>query len=93
MPTYDMQCNRCEYEFEHVCRISELEEATCPECKAQARVIIKTLPAKDWFRPHWNPNFDLNPIYVESKSHYKRLCEKYNVTSHALGDIRNIKEI
>jgi hypothetical protein len=79
-------------EQEVVCKIKELDGLRC-ECGGKQRVVIKSLPARDWFRPHWNENFDTNPIWVESKAHYKDLCRKYNVTSRALGDVRNIREI
>lgn len=92
MPRYDVECDRCNKEQEVVCKVKELETLQC-DCGGHQRVVIKALPARDWFRPHWNENFDLNPIYVESKTHYKDLCKKYNVTSRALGDIRNISEI
>lgn len=33
MPTYDFQCINCEKRFEHVCRISELNDRIiCPHC-------------------------------------------------------------
>ena len=92
MPRYDVECDECGKEIEVTCKIKELETLRC-DCGGKQRVVIKTLFARDWFRPHWNPNFDTDPIWVESKQHYKDLCLKYDVTSRALGDIRNIKEV
>lgn len=84
MPRYDMECNSCSHEFEATLRVDEVDKAFCPKCCEAARVVFKVAPKKDWFKPHWNPNFDIEPIYVESKRHYKDLCKKYDVTSRAL---------
>ena len=92
MPLYDMRCKTCGMEFEHLCKIAEMQLARCPECDSPAKALISP-PKRDWFRPHWNEHFDEKPIFVKSKRHMKELCLKYDVTSRALGDIRNIKEI
>lgn len=83
MPRYDVECNKCGKGTEIFCKIKELESIKCG-CGGDQRVVIKAPPHKDWFRPHWNPNFDIDPVWVESKQHYKDLCKKYDVTSRAL---------
>lgn len=83
MPRYDVECDKCGKGQEVICKIKDLPKLQC-ECGGHQRVVIKTPPSKDWFRPHWNPNFDLDPVWVESKQHYKDLCKKYDVTSRAL---------
>lgn len=95
MPRYDMKCNNqdCGYEFENIYRLSELDEAKCPKCRSNVRILITHSKNKDWFHPHWNDSFDLHPIFVESRNHLKSLCKRYDVTSRALGDCRNITEI
>lgn len=35
MPTYSFKCNECEHEFDVLCRISERDNQSCPECQAQ----------------------------------------------------------
>ena len=35
MPTYDYQCDKCEFEFEREQRITEDPIKTCPKCKAR----------------------------------------------------------
>ena len=42
--------------------------------------------ARDWFRPHWNEHVQESgdPVYVESKSHYKNLCKENGVRARCL---------
>ena len=35
MPTYDYQCEKCEFEFEREQRITEDAIKTCPKCKSR----------------------------------------------------------
>ncbi|MFP6654116.1 MAG: zinc ribbon domain-containing protein [Myxococcota bacterium] len=35
MPTYDYQCQKCEFEFEREQRITENPIKTCPKCKSR----------------------------------------------------------
>jgi len=35
MPTYDYQCQKCEFEFEREQRITEDPIKTCPKCKSR----------------------------------------------------------
>ena len=35
MPTYDYQCQKCDFEFERIQRITEDPIKTCPECKSR----------------------------------------------------------
>ncbi len=89
MPTYEMKCLKCNLEFETLCKIKERKEVRCPNCKGRTKILMSP-PKRDWFRPHWNENL---LTYVRSKEHFKQVCLEQNVTSRALGDIRNIKEI
>lgn len=93
MPLYDFQCLSCEKEFEEMSKIDERKEVKCPKCHGATKIIYKVPFKDDWFKPYWDPHFDIKPIFVRSKKHMKELCLKYNVTSRALGDVRNIKEI
>jgi len=92
MPLYDVKCTACGKEFEHFCRINEINNITC-SCGGKCKTLITNHRNQDWFKPHWNPNFDIHPIYVKSRKHMKELCDKYGMISHALGDHRNIKEV
>ena len=92
MPLYDVQCTQCGKEFEHFCKIDELNSIYC-SCGGKCKTLITNYHNQDWFKPHWNPNFDLEPIFVKSRNHFKELCLKYNMTPSCMGDIRNIKEI
>lgn len=92
MPLYDCRCTKCGHEFEHLCKIAEIPGIKCQGCGGKAETLI-TNNKKDWFKPYWDPDFGLEPVFVRSRGHLKELCLKHNVTSRALGDIRNITEI
>lgn len=93
MPLYDVQCTECGIEFEHFCKIAEATDIRCVKCDGRCKTLITNSHNQDWFKPHWNPNFDLEPIYVRSRNHFKQLCKKYDLTPRCMGDIRNITEI
>jgi len=88
-----MKCAGCGWEGERFCRIAELPEQRCDRCGGELRTLITNSHNQDWFRPHWNENFTDKPIFVRTRSHMKELCRKYDVTSRALGDVRNVTEI
>ena len=92
MPLYDVQCTKCGLEFEHLCKIAEATDISCTKCDGKCKTLI-TGTSRDWFRPHWNPNLDIDPVFVKSKDHFKQLCLERGLTSRALGDVRNITEI
>lgn len=94
MPLYDFRCEGCGKEFEYLCKIEEMEGVECSDCGGSCKALIShTSKNRDWFRPHWNPNFDLDPVWVETKGKFKELCRRHNVTSRALGDVRNLSEV
>lgn len=84
MPLYDVKCQKCEREFEHVCKISEIDNITC-SCGGKCKTLI-TNNKRDWFPEggFWHPNFDTEPVFVKTKKHFKELCKQYNMTSRAL---------
>lgn len=92
MPLYDVRCEICHKEFEHFCKVADIDSIVC-ECGGKGKTLITNYHSQDWFRPHYNPNFDIEPIYVESRGHMKRLCKQYNLTSRVLGDCRSISEV
>lgn len=76
MPLYDFQCELCGEEFEEVYKIDERHLAKCPACNGPVKQLMSP-SKKDWFRPHWNENITTEPVFVESKEHYKELCKKH----------------
>lgn len=92
MPLYDVKCQICNKEFEHFCSIKEIETIVC-NCGGRAKVLITNTKSQDWFKPHWNPNFDLEPVYIKSRNHYKQLCREKGLTPRCFGDVRNITEV
>lgn len=83
---YDFKCLKCNNEFEDYAKIDDREDVLCPKCQGFTQVLITQGKAKDWFHPHYNEGLE---EFVTSKKHYKQLCLKHNVTSRALGDVRN----
>ncbi len=85
MPLYDMKCDSCGKEFEHFCRIDDRENVRC-NCGGRGIVILTNYRSKDWFPTDgfYHPNFDIEPVHVKSKKHFKELCKHYNMTSRAL---------
>ena len=92
MPLYDCKCDNCGREFEVFKKIVDITNIKC-ECGGNARTLITCVKSKDWFTPHYNEHFTGEPVFVRSRSHMKDLCRKHNVTSRALGDVRNITEV
>ena len=82
MPIYEYECLVCGEVFERLSTVDERSSAKC-ECGGLAKQLI-SVTGKDWFRPHWNENFDIKPIFVETKSKYKELCAKYGVYARCL---------
>ena len=98
MPLYDLKCENCKSEYEGVFTVKDIEtygqRLPCKLCgMPAARVLITNYHNEDWFKPHWNEHFDVEPQWVRSRNHLKELCDKYGMVSNALGDHRNIKEI
>jgi putative FmdB family regulatory protein len=44
MPTYDYQCQKCDFEFERIQRITEDPIKTCPECKSRKAKRLLSAP-------------------------------------------------
>lgn len=93
MPLYDYKCMECDNQFEEYAKIDKRNGVMCPKCNHPCEIQITNSHSQDWFKPHWNPNFDIDPVFVRSRNHMKQLCKKYNMTSRALGDVRNITEV
>ena len=89
MPLYDFKCLECEFEFEEFAKIADREDVPCPSCSCKTKITLGNVDKKDWFRPHMTEHFTDTPVLVKSKRHFKELCLKHNVTSRALGDVRN----
>lgn len=92
MPLYDAECLECKKIFEHFCSIQEIDNIYC-DCGGKAKTLITNTHSQDWFKPHWNPNLDTDPIYVRSREHYKQLCRERNLTPRCFGDVRRVEEV
>jgi len=82
MPLYDGECEKCREVQTFFTCIIERNNAFC-SCGGHLKLLISP-GHKDWFRAHWNENFELKPIFVESKQHYRKLCKDYGMTARAL---------
>ncbi len=89
MPLYELKCKHCSYEFEAVSTIKKRKGVVCVECGGRTEIQMSP-PRKDWFRPGYFESMDM---HITSKQHLKEVCLKHNVSSRALGDVRNITEI
>jgi len=83
----------CRDEFEAYVTIAKREGVRCKLCGCATKILITNNHNQHWFKPHWNEHFTGDPVYVKSLNHYKQLCKDNNVTSRAIGDVRNISEI
>lgn len=85
MPIYVYECE-CGKEYEAFRKVDDrLLPYVCHNCGDNAKLKIATPKGKDWFRPHWNEDFNhTRPIYVESKQHYKNLCKEHGVYARCL---------
>lgn len=83
MPLYDYKCIGCGHEFEEFRHIEDRHNMTCPLCQETAKQLISRTK-DDWFKPHWNENITHEPVFVESKRHYKELCRKHGVMARCL---------
>jgi len=88
MPLYDFKCLYCGIEFEEVATIADRNDVKCG-CGSPTKVLITNSKSQDWFKPHFNEHMGPNGTYITSRTHLKELCLRYNVTSVALGDVRD----
>ena len=56
MPTYDLKCTKCNYQFEKFFTIKEFKETkkVCPVCGEPAEVEFTSAPAVHNFYPPWD---------------------------------------
>jgi putative FmdB family regulatory protein len=83
MPLYEYICQDCNREFEAIQSIANRERAMC-DCGSLNTKQLISPTKKDWFRPHWNEHLDSQPIFIESKEHYKKECEKRGLQARCL---------
>lgn len=84
MPLYEYECEN-QHRWEELRKVEERDErAVCPTCGKDGRPVVPSRFGRDWFRPGWWEDFDIEPIYVESKQHLRELCKKYGVYARAL---------
>ena len=92
MPLYDFECLDCGNVFERTATINQREEVKCV-CGGNTGILITNSKSRHWFREHVTEHFTGDPLHVKSLGHMKQLCKDNNVTSRAIGDVRNISEI
>jgi putative FmdB family regulatory protein len=83
VPLYDYICLECNREFEASQKVEDREKAMC-DCGSLNTKLLITCNKRDWFRPHWNEQLDITPVYVESKEHYRKECEKRGLMARCL---------
>lgn len=88
MPLYDFKCLKCGEEFEEVAFIID-RNAVVHSCGGETEVLITGRQSRGWFTPHFNEHMGNNGTFITSKKHLKELCLKHDVTSVALGDVRD----
>ena len=97
MPLYDVKCDFCGEEFEDTAPVKDREHIEHIDCTAaphaSTTILITNSRIADWFKPHFNEHLGPDGSFVTSQKHLKDLCIKHDVTSRALGDVRNITEI
>ncbi len=82
MPLYDVKCAKCNKEFEAFAKIAQRGSIKC-ECGGLAAIMLSS-NKRDWFRPFISEDFNGEPIEVQSKEHYKRLCKEHGVYARCL---------
>lgn len=85
MPLYDYFCPDCEDVRKDIFhKIQDMPKIICGTCGGKMQVDLSGHNKRDWFRPHWNENLDIKPVFVESKEHYKKLCKERGLTARCL---------
>lgn len=84
MPLYEFECNICGKIVEEFFQIkSRPDFVDCPVCHNKAKRII-SITGKDWFKPFWHDDIDLEPVYIKSKRHYKEICQEKGLYAKCL---------
>lgn len=88
MPEYAWKCDKCEHITEVVRKMSDCDEATaCEECNsANTYRYYGEYTRAAQFKPFWCEHLDREPVYIESKKHFKEECDKRGMVSHWLGN-------
>jgi hypothetical protein len=55
----------------------------CDECSKEAKTSTINIHTHDWVKGWWD-HIDREPIYIESKEHLRRECEKRGLMARAL---------
>ncbi len=53
MPTYDIRCTSCGYEYEQWHKVSE-PHANCPECEGTGETVVHTAPPLNFKGKGWS---------------------------------------
>jgi putative FmdB family regulatory protein len=82
---YVYKCEGCGFEDEVVRSVEDRDkDLLCEKCNHSMKRVMRFTTNRDWFRAHWNEDLDHEPIFVESKQHYKRLCKERGVFARCL---------
>jgi hypothetical protein len=84
---HNYECMTCENVFEiAVPDVNYFVE--CPKCGQNAKVTFDwgKCNSIDVFKPYWEDNIDLQPVYIESKAHLAQECAKRDLKAARLMD-------
>lgn len=76
MPLYEYKCDYCSSITEEIFPVNDKPDFIgCKQCGGISYPII-SIPGKDWFRPFWHNDIDINPVYIKSKKHLRDICKE-----------------
>lgn len=86
MPTYDLHCNNCSYEWETFCFVDDRKDQKCPLCNTVGENVIKanSPPAVNTWKPITVNDIDINPIEITGKRMYKEELKKRGLSCRGL---------
>jgi len=76
MPSYLLRCGECNDERREAHLIADRDNfGSCPSCGSERERVFE-VPQQHVFRARWIEGIDSQPVYVESESQLKGICEK-----------------
>jgi putative FmdB family regulatory protein len=76
MPDYLYECRECSRQWREVHKIADRNRpGPCPDCNGAGDKVFEA-PNPNVFRARWFEGIDSQPVFVESESQLKSICEK-----------------